>query len=83
MEFVYGVIDPFINQMWGLFAVDHHEDYEPYENLVAGLMMKEVEFLVSPGAAADFSADPDTWTNVSDKYFKTMQTRHEHAKSLL
>ena len=29
LRFVFEVIDPFIHDCWGLFAVDYDEDYEP------------------------------------------------------
>ena len=28
LSFIYGVIDPFINECWGLFAVDYCQDYQ-------------------------------------------------------
>jgi len=48
VEFIYEVIDPFINECWGLFAVDYNEDDEPYVYLVENLIRNGVYFLVSP-----------------------------------
>jgi len=48
-EFIYGVIDPFINSQWGLFAVDFCDDSDPYENLVPAIAHRNIEFLISPG----------------------------------
>jgi hypothetical protein len=48
IEFIFDVIDPFINQCWKLFAIDFNEDHEPYEYFVPGLMRREIRFLISP-----------------------------------
>ena len=52
-EFIFGVIDPFINQCWELFAIDYNEDHEPYSYLLPTLISRQITFLVSPEAAAD------------------------------
>ncbi|MFJ1231378.1 hypothetical protein [Yersinia proxima] len=52
-EFIYGVIDPFINSEWGLFAVNFCDDTEPYENLVPILAVRNVEFLIPPQLGGD------------------------------
>lgn len=51
-KFIYGVIDPLINNCWGDFAIDYNEDTEPHLYLMESLMGREVDFLVSPEAAA-------------------------------
>jgi len=48
LEFIFEVVDPFINQCWGLFAIDHNEDYEPYSVFVPALVRRGIRFLVSP-----------------------------------
>ena len=48
-QFIFEVIDPFINECWQLFAVDENEDYEPYVYFVSGLIRRGIRFLVSPG----------------------------------
>ena len=58
IRYIYAVLDPFINECWGLFAVDFNEDHEPYRYLVEGLLNRGVSFLVSPDAASDL-ADED------------------------
>jgi hypothetical protein len=57
LRYIYAVVDPFINECWGLFAIDFNEDYEPYRYLVGGLLERGVPFLVSPEAAADMAED--------------------------
>lgn len=57
LRFVFGVVDPFINNSWGLFAADFDEDYEPYVYFLHALVSREIPFLVSPAAAAEF----DNW----------------------
>jgi hypothetical protein len=54
LHFVFSVIDPFIHDCWGDFAVDYDEDYEPYVYFVSALVHREILFLISPDAAAEF-----------------------------
>lgn len=44
--FIYEVIDPFINDCWGLYAIVHHEDTDSYNNIVDVLISSEIPFLV-------------------------------------
>jgi hypothetical protein len=67
-EFVYGVIDPFINSCWGLYAIDYNEDTDPYEYLVSGLVGQEVLFLVSEGAADALGNCNDELARASASY---------------
>ncbi len=46
IKFIYNVIDPFINECWGLYAVDYNEDTEAYLYLISGLIRRDVEFIV-------------------------------------
>ena len=48
IDFIYKVIDPFINECWDLYAIDYNEDTEPYEYLIGGLIRRNIEFLVPP-----------------------------------
>lgn len=52
-QFIYEVIDPFINEHWGLYAVDFCDDSEPYKNLVPLLAMRNTPFLISPKLGVD------------------------------
>jgi hypothetical protein len=78
LEFVFEVIDPFINDAWGLFAVDHDED-EPYVYFTATLARREIPFLVSPEAAKCFSEWEVDWDKCSDRYRKQLIARAKAA----
>jgi hypothetical protein len=67
-RFIFGVIDPFINDCWGLFAVDYDEDYEPYVYFVNALVSYEIPFLVSPEAAKEFDNWVVDWSSVTPSY---------------
>jgi hypothetical protein len=81
IEFIYGVIDPFINQCWELFAVDYNEDNEPYTYLVAGLIGNGVEFLVSPGLVEHLDYIEMNWPASNSKYKKIMLDRIKKAQT--
>lgn len=74
-EFIYGVIDPFIQDCWGLFAVDFNEDDEPYRYLVQTLVNKEIAFLVSPEAASDLSVDELDFSRCQEPYRREVLRR--------
>lgn len=77
--FVFNVIDPFIHNSWGLFAIDYDEDYEPYVYFVETLIHREILFLVSKEAAASSKDwDPD-WSGVSKHYRKELERRVQAA----
>lgn len=73
LEFIYDVIDPFIFNCWGLYAIDFNEDHEPYEYLIGGLIRREIAFLISPGAF-ELIGESD-WTNSSEDYQSIMNQR--------
>jgi hypothetical protein len=52
-EFIYEVIDPFIFQCWGLYAVNYCEDSAGNEYLLPTLAEREILFLVPPGTKAE------------------------------
>lgn len=81
LRFIFGVIDPFINECWDLFAVDYDEDYEPYVYFVEALASREILFLVSPEAAAKCEAWDVDWSTVNEGYRETMMCRVKEAKS--
>lgn len=62
-RFIFEVIDPFINERWGMFAVDHNEDHEPYVYFVAGLVKRGIRFLVSPGVIDHLEYTDLDWPN--------------------
>lgn len=79
LEFIFGVIDPFINQSWGLFAIDYNEDPEPYEYFVPAIIEREVMFLVSPESVENTNHMDISWPDNST-YVGEMQTRIKEAK---
>lgn len=79
IEFVFEVIDPFINHCWGLFAIDFDEDDDPYENFTGNLASNEILFLVSKEAAGNFEYWDVDWSTVSAEYRIEMQKRVENA----
>ncbi|HDP9277496.1 TPA: hypothetical protein P7O69_003353 [Escherichia coli] len=46
-QFIYEVIDPFINAEWGMCAMDFCDDYEEYEYLIPVLANRNILFNVS------------------------------------
>jgi hypothetical protein len=80
LQFVFGVIDPFINECWGLYAVDYDEDYEPYIYFVHAITHREILFLVSPEAAQRFDDWDVDWSAVSPEYRAEMHARVERAR---
>ena len=79
--FVFEVIDPFINECWGLFAVDYDEDYDPYVYFVRTLVAREISFLVSPEAADTYEDWDVDWNATSAAYRAKMQQRVEAART--
>lgn len=59
LSFIYGVIDPFIHESWGLFAIDYCQDYREdsednrdYWNYIREYLIRnEIAFKVSPTLA--------------------------------
>ena len=80
LRFVFTVIDPFIHDCWSLFAIDYDEDYEPYVYFVRALVSREILFLVSPAAAAEFEHWDADWSEVSSSYKNEIQARVQKAK---
>jgi hypothetical protein len=74
LEFIFGVIDPFINECWGYFAVDFNEDDPPYENFVPALIRFEIRFLVSPKLIKHLPYMEFKW-NKSGAFRKEMKER--------
>lgn len=80
LEFIYKVIDPFINSCWGLFAIDYDEDYEPYIYFAPCLIHNNITFLVSKEAADSAKYWDINWADVEPTYRKEMQHRIDVAK---
>lgn len=72
MKFIFGVIDPFINECWGLYAIDFDEDYDPYVYFVNGLIRRKIPFLVSPNSVECFEYWDVEWEKIEDSYKDTI-----------
>jgi len=79
LRFVFEVIDPFINEMWDLYAVDYDEDDERYLYFVMAVVHREIPFLVSVEAAETFESWDCDWDKVSKDYRDLMHTRVKKA----
>lgn len=74
LEFIYKVIDPFINDCWGLYALDYDED-EPYIYLTNSLIQRELMFLIPYDAASCYEDWEISWGSVSLEYKKKIEKR--------
>lgn len=83
INFIYGVIDRFIHQCWGLYAIDFNEDHEPYVYLVSGLIRRGITFLVSPEMLQNIEYIEFDWPQDSKCYRQEMEARIEKAKQLV
>ncbi|HEX8161195.1 MAG TPA: hypothetical protein VF538_04945 [Pyrinomonadaceae bacterium] len=46
LEFVFGIIDPMINDFWGLYAVNYVEDPDAHDYIFPMLIESGVTFLI-------------------------------------
>ena len=76
IKFIYEVIDPFINECWGLYAIDFNEDHEPYTYLIEGLIQQEIMFLVSKEACEHLQYVTFNWPE--DSEYKTLMKKRFH-----
>jgi hypothetical protein len=83
IEFIFGVIDPFINDCWGLYAVDFNEDHEPYIYLVNNIVRRGVKFIVSPGVVDSLEDTELEWPKKNQEYKSEMIERFKAAGSKL
>ena len=75
LRFIFEVIDPFINDSWGLFAIDYHEDIGTDEYFAPGVAQHEIPFLVSPQLAHSYYGWDDAWDGTSEQYRAEMTKR--------
>jgi hypothetical protein len=80
LEFIFQVVDPFINRSWGYFAVDHNEDTEGVIYFVPTLVNRQIEFLVSPEVVEQLEWIDFPWAG-DTPYKREMQQRIEAARS--
>ena len=75
LRFVFEVIDPFIFENWGLYAVDYDEDTEEYIYFIDALVSRNILFLVSTEAASCFNEWDVDWSKVDSQYRKEIEKR--------
>lgn len=80
IEFIYGVIDPFIHRCWDLCAVDFNEDHEPYVYLVPNLVGHAIRFNVSPKSVEDLKYMELDWPKDDPDYETEMKKRFKKAE---
>lgn len=80
IKFIFEVVDPFINESWGLCAIDYNEDYEPHTYLIANVVRHGLPFFVSREAAEQWSYADLDWSNAPDGYREMMEERVQRAK---
>ncbi|MDM8539892.1 hypothetical protein QUF90_02275 [Desulfococcaceae bacterium HSG9] len=79
IEFIFEVIDPFINSCWDLYAIDYNEDYEPHVYFIEGLVRRGVKFLVSEEATKELKHVHFEWPKGDVKYKSEMLKRFAEA----
>jgi hypothetical protein len=81
INFIFEVIDPLINQCWGLFAADYNEDYE-YRYLIEHLISRGVRFLISGNVVTEIANNgiDFEWPEGDEAYKQEMEARIEAAR---
>ena len=78
-QFIYDVIDPFINSEWGMCAMDYCDDSEGYEYLIPVLADRGVEFIVSHEIDDGLNGLSNLLQNGTKPYVKKMIQRGRDA----
>lgn len=73
LSYIFGIIDPLLAEGWGQYAIDHNEDYEPYQYLVQSLISAEIVFRPSPQCLPDVDLEILDWPE-SQPYKQQIQT---------
>lgn len=79
IEFIYQIIDPFIQEAWGLYAIDYCEDYEGPTYLVDTLVSRGALFLVSSESTKYIDFDRLDWSKADTSYRAEMERRFAEA----
>ena len=75
LQFIFSVIDPFINDCWGLYAVNYDEDDDSFEHFPLALLENQIMFLV-PNALKDYKYYWNlNWDSLSEPYKTIMRNR--------
>ena len=72
-QYIYEIIDPFIYQCWGLYAVNYYEDSE-VTFLLEGLIAREIKFLIPQEVIGEY-LDENSFSKSSDGYKQEMIKR--------
>lgn len=77
IDFIYEVIDPFINTCWGLCAIDYSENApEELVYLIDALISRGIKFLVSPNSVNFRAGDINfEWPENNPGYEQEMRNR--------
>ncbi len=73
LDFVFSVVDPFINSCWNLFAIDYCEDTEPYVNFLESIINMKITFLVSPESLE--TLDESYFARTEDLHYRELMNR--------
>jgi len=79
LNFIYEVIDPFVNECWGLYAVDYFEDMDGGPYLIEALVRGGIYFKVSEQIANDFQWAELEWPETNPAYKNEMTDRFTKA----
>lgn len=74
-QFIYDVIDPFINSEWGMCAMNYCDDTEGYEYLIPVLAQRGVEFIISQEIDDGLNGLPTLIRGGTKPYIKKMMQR--------
>lgn len=83
LSFIYDVIDPFINECWGLYAVDYFEDIDGASYLIAALIAHGIYFKVSPKIIGNLEGGETEieWPSNNAEYKIEIEKRFAEAES--
>jgi hypothetical protein len=86
LEFVFGVVDPFINEVWGYYAIDFNEEYgDHYEHIFDTLVTQDIRPLISPDAAeawADYKPGDDAPPGYAEWFAKSIRQAIQKASNV-
>lgn len=78
-QFIYEIIDPFINSEWGMCATDFCDDSEGYEYLIPVLASRNIDFIVSQKIDGGLNELSTLIKDGTDAYIKKMMQRGRDA----
>lgn len=83
LRFIYEVIDPFIDECWGLNAAEFYEDMDGAPYLIAALVRHGIYFRVSGDIAQNWDWAEIEWPQDDHKYKSEMGRRVEEASKIV